>query len=116
MNAYKFTADYHKEGYLLPQTGTVYVEASNQWFAAKSASAKFHDTFKTRRYFEAKLERIPRWVDQYVIQEWWGRWEDVCTETTREGLRVNLRAYRENSRVAVRFVTRKVINPLLRSE
>lgn len=67
----------------------------------------------------AELKKIRECRMKYtyyrVIQEYWGRWEDVDfheTDSTywpkdREALKENIKAYRENSQAPVRVISRR---------
>lgn len=57
-------------------------------------------------------KRINKWTKEYVIQEYTELgWEDSTSELNMKDLRVQMKLYRENAGVPVRWITRRVINP-----
>lgn len=64
------------------------------------------------RYFHAFLCRVmagPAFRIEYVIQQNFGKWEDVNYETTPKDARRSLREYRENMpKYPVRLIRRRV--------
>lgn len=116
MNAYKVTGTSRQVGAIgIFEPFTEYVTANNQYDARLQATIS---QFKRgrERLCDLIIERIPLWVNEYVIQEYTGApygWEDSTTEETRRDAIKQLKLYRENSGTPSRLITRKVRNPLL---
>ena len=113
MNAYKITFTRKEEGFLLPTTIIFYKAAHDKWEAEYYVRQEFY--WQNEIGYEIqKTERIPLYVNEYVIQQHFGRWEDMTSEENLKEARIRLNEYRINQpQYPARRIIRKVLNPLV---
>ena len=59
-----------------------------------------------------RAARVPKMITEYVVQGYYGRWEDLTASDSYQDAKDDLKAYRENERgTSFRLVERKVENP-----
>lgn len=59
------------------------------------------------------MKKITKYLELYVVQcFYFGKWEDLTQSYSHKEARVDKKAYEENTRTAVRLITRRELNPM----
>jgi hypothetical protein len=114
MNTYKLSGESRQVGAIgIFEPFEVTLHAKNKDAARELTRSIMYNNNQEHVHIKA-ISRIPKYINEYVIQENWGYgWDDSTAEETRKAGLAQLKCYRENAygRFSARMVTRKVINP-----
>ena len=114
MNTYKISGESRQVGAIgIFEPFTMTLHAHNKDEAREAARSIQYNRNREHVHIKAII-RIPKYINEYVIQENWGYgWDDSTSESTRRDGLKQLKCYRENSygRFSARMVTRKIVNP-----
>lgn len=70
-------------------------------------------TLEIQTRYNTPMKKIPKYLELYVIQGHYGQgWEDLTQAYSHKEARADKKAYEDNTRTAVRLITRRELNPL----